>query len=42
MIFTQVKLTDSSGKILLDPETGEELFADDGCDWSLSLLNNDM
>ncbi len=32
MMFTRVKLTDSSGEILLDPETGEELMADDGCD----------
>jgi len=32
MMFTRVKLTDSSGEILLDPETGDELTADDGCD----------
>lgn len=32
MMFTRVKLTDTSGEILLDPETGEELIADDGCD----------
>ena len=32
MMFTRVKLTDSSGEILLDPETGDELLADDGCD----------
>jgi len=32
MMFTRVKLTDTSGEILLDPETGEELTADDGCD----------
>jgi hypothetical protein len=32
MMFTRVKLTDTSGKILLDPETGDELTADDGCD----------
>lgn len=32
MMFTRVKLTDSSGDILLDPETGDELTADDGCD----------
>lgn len=32
MMFTRVKLTDSSGEILLDPETGDELIADDGCD----------
>ena len=32
MMFTRVKLTDSSGDILLDPETGDEMTADDGCD----------
>jgi hypothetical protein len=32
MMFTRVKLTDSSGDILLDPETGAELTADGGCD----------
>ena len=32
MMFTRVKLTDDSGEILLDPETGEEMTADDGCD----------
>lgn len=32
MMFTRVKLTDTSGEILVDPETGEELIADDGCD----------
>ena len=32
MMFTRVKLTDTSGKILIDPETGEELTAEDGCD----------
>ena len=32
MMFTRVKLTDNSGSILLDPETGDELTADDGCD----------
>lgn len=32
MMFTRVKLTDSSGEILLDPVTGDELIADDGCD----------
>jgi len=32
MMFTRVKLTDSSGAILMDPETGDELIADDGCD----------
>ena len=32
MMFTRVKLTDSSGDILLDPETSDELTADDGCD----------
>ena len=32
MMFTRIKLTDSGGEILLDPETGEELTADDGCD----------
>ncbi len=31
MMFTRVKLIDSSGDILLNPETGEELTADDGC-----------
>ena len=32
MMFTRVKLSDSSGEIMLDPETGDELMADDGCD----------
>ena len=32
MMFIRVKLTDSSGEIRLDPETGEALTADDGCD----------
>jgi len=32
MMFTRVKLTGFSGDILLDPETGDELTADDGCD----------
>jgi hypothetical protein len=32
MMFTRIKLTDTSGEILVDPETGEELIADDGCD----------
>lgn len=32
MMFTRVKLTDTSGNVLLDPETGDELTADDGCD----------
>jgi len=32
MMFTRVKLTDTSGEILIDPETGEELTAEDGCD----------
>ena len=32
MMFTRVKLTDTSGETLTDPETGEELIADDGCD----------
>ena len=32
MMFTRVKLTDSSGEIRIDPDTGDELLADDGCD----------
>ncbi len=32
MMFTRIRLTDSNGEFLLDPETGEELTADDGCD----------
>ena len=32
MMFTGVRLTDADGDVLLDPETGEELTADDGCD----------
>lgn len=32
MMFTGVRLTDADGEILLDPVTGEELTADDGCD----------
>ena len=32
MMFTRVKQTDRSGEILLDPQTGEALTEDDGCD----------
>ena len=32
MMFTRVKLTDSKGDVQIDPETGEELTEDDGCD----------
>ena len=32
MMFTRVKVTDSKGDIQIDPETGEELTEDDGCD----------
>lgn len=32
MMFTGVRLTDNNGDVLLDPETGEELIAEDGCD----------
>ena len=32
MMFTRVRLTDSSGRVLLDPDTGEALTEDDGCD----------
>ena len=32
MMFTRVKLTDSSGKIRIGPDAGDELLADDGCD----------
>ena len=32
MMFTRIKITDSSGEIMLDPETGDELTIDDGCD----------
>ena len=32
MMFTRVKRTDAAGEVLLDPDTGEELTMDDGCD----------
>lgn len=32
MMFTRIKMTDPSGDIMLDPETGDELTVDDGCD----------
>lgn len=32
MMFTRVKLTDSKGDVQIDPETGDELTEDDGCD----------
>lgn len=32
MMFTRVKVTDSKGDVQIDPETGEELTEDDGCD----------
>jgi len=32
MMFTRVKVTDSKGDVQIDPETGDELTEDDGCD----------
>ena len=32
MMFTRVKQTDTNGDTLIDPETGDELLVDDGCD----------
>jgi hypothetical protein len=32
MMFTRVKVTDSRGDVQTDPETGEDLTEDDGCD----------
>ncbi len=32
MMFTRVKQTDSQGVVLKDPQTGEDLVDDDGCD----------
>lgn len=32
MMFTRVKQTDGNGAALVDPETGDELLFDDGCD----------
>ena len=32
MMVTRVRLTDSSGRILLDPDSGVALTEDDGCD----------
>lgn len=32
MMFTRVKQTDSQGEVLTDPESGEDVVADDGCD----------
>ncbi len=32
MMFTRVKQTDSQGEVLKDPESGEDIVADDGCD----------
>ena len=31
MMFIREKPTDEKGEVLKDPETGEELVADDGC-----------
>ena len=32
MMFTRVKITDDYGKALIDPDTGKEMVAEDGCD----------
>ena len=32
MMFTRVKVTDDYGQVLTDPQTGEEIVANDGCD----------
>ncbi len=32
MMFTRVKKTDANGDKMIDPETGDELVLDDGCD----------
>lgn len=32
MMFTRVKKIDTSGDPLIDPETGDEILVDDGCD----------
>ncbi len=32
MMFIRVKQTDTQGEVLTDPETGEDMVDDDGCD----------
>jgi hypothetical protein len=32
MMFTGVVMTDSSGSVVRDPDTGEPVTEDDGCD----------
>ncbi len=32
MMFTRVKKTDENGERMIDPETGDEMLFDDGCD----------
>ena len=32
MMFTRVRKTDPSGDPMIDPDTGDEMLVDDGCD----------
>jgi len=32
MMFTRVKMTGADGRVLKDPDNGEEIVEDDGCD----------
>lgn len=31
MMFTRVKMTDEYGEVMIDPETGNEMVSEDGC-----------
>ncbi len=32
MMFTRVKKTDNNGDTMIDPETGDDILVDEGCD----------